>query len=152
MRSDRRARTKSIAVALATSIRFAGAKSSASMLLDRSTHSTIEMPSLRASILAEPSRGPAAAKTQAPRQTLRSVTGSRAIQSRSAVAAAGRTSLIRTRPHGQRCHVRAVGRRELHAVELLQRGAQLAQRGVGARPLYGRQALGRAEREVRSGD
>src|SRR5438552_3477768 len=76
-------------------MRFAGAKSSASMLLDMSMASTIEMPSLRLSLLAAPTRGPAAATIQAPRHALRSVTGSRATQRRSVTPAAGRTSLMR---------------------------------------------------------
>jgi len=95
IRSDVRACTKSIAVCFATSIRFAGAKSSDSMLLDTSMHSTIEIPSPRVARRADPSRGPAAAMIQAARHTLRSVTGRRAIQRRSAAPAAGRTSLMR---------------------------------------------------------
>src|SRR5467141_234873 len=84
MRSDVRARTNSIAVCLATSMRFAGAKSSACILPEISTASTMEIPSLRDSLRAAPIRGPAAAMIQAPRQALRSVTGRRATHRRSA--------------------------------------------------------------------
>src|ERR1700675_89614 len=58
MRSELRARTKSIAVCFATSMRLDGAKSSDSMLLDTSTHSTIEIPSVRTSVRAAPRRRP----------------------------------------------------------------------------------------------
>src|SRR5436309_11060 len=70
MRSDLRARTNSIAVCFATSMRFAGAKSSACMLPEISTASTMEMPSLRISLCAAPTRGPAAATIHAPGQAL----------------------------------------------------------------------------------
>src|SRR5256885_9685608 len=69
MRSDFRARTKSIAVCLATSMRLAGAKSSDSMLLERSIASTIEIPSLRAWARADPTRGPAAATIRSEEHT-----------------------------------------------------------------------------------
>src|ERR1041384_3199045 len=54
MRSEVRARTNSIAVCLATSMRFAGAKSSACMLPEMSTASTLDIPSLRGSLRAAP--------------------------------------------------------------------------------------------------
>src|SRR5881409_3280261 len=154
MRSDFRARTKSIAVCLATSMRLAGAKSSDSMLLERSIASTIEIPSLRAWARADPTRGPAAATIQAPRHRLRSVTGSRATHRRSLTPAAGpagehgptttaaarRAQVIATAGRSSRRdllreaarHLREprqvgpVGRSEGDAVELLEQGTQLA--------------------------
>ena len=55
---------------------------------------TIEIPSLRSSARAEPSRGPAAPMIQAARHSERSETGRRAIQTRSSGPNAGRTSLV----------------------------------------------------------
>src|ERR1044072_9444541 len=58
MRSEDRARTNSVAVRRATSSRLAGEKSSASMLLEISTASTIEIPSLGSSARAPPRARP----------------------------------------------------------------------------------------------
>src|SRR5919201_374328 len=152
MRSDVRARTNSIAVCLATSMRLAGAKSSASMLLDMSMARTIEMPSLWLSDRADPRRGPAAATIHAPRHTLRSVTGSRAIHRRSAAPTTAAARPVRRagrvgrssgrellgqapRPRGQARDIRALGAGEGDAIELLQHVPQLAYARLGPRPL-----------------
>src|SRR5213080_4632240 len=169
MRSDFRARTNSIAVCLATSMRLAGAKSSASILLDMSMPSTMEMPSLCVSERADPMRGPAAATIHAPRHTLRSVTGRRAIQSRSAAATttgatrpgraggrAGRSSggeLLgqATRPRGERHDIAVLGAAEGDAIELLQQVAQLGDGRSRPGALDHAETLVGVEREMRGG-
>ncbi len=65
MRSAVRPRMKPTACRLATSSRFDGAKSSASMLLEMSMVMTMAMPSCFISTVSPPIRGPAAAMTSA---------------------------------------------------------------------------------------